>query len=36
MRYADEELIAWMADLMERKENEDREENGEKEEEDDY
>ena len=36
MRYGDEELIAWMADLMERKENEDREEHGEKEEEDDY
>ena len=35
MGYGEEELIAWMADLMERKENEDREENGEKEEEDD-
>ena len=36
MRYGDEELIAWMADLMERKENEARGENGEREEEDDY
>lgn len=35
MVYGDEELIAWMADLIERRENEDREEDGEKEEEDD-
>lgn len=35
MVYGDEELIAWMADLIERKENGDREEDGEKEEEDD-
>ena len=35
MVYGDEELIAWMADLIERRENEDREEDGEKEEDDD-
>lgn len=35
MVYGDEELIAWMADLIERRENEDREEDGKKEEEDD-
>ena len=35
MAYGDEEFIAWMADLIERKENEAKEENGVKEGEDD-
>ena len=35
MEYGDEEFIAWMADLIERQENEDAEEKDEKEEEDD-
>ena len=35
MAYGDEEFIAWMADLIERKDNEGKEENGVKEEEDD-
>ena len=35
MEYGDEEFIAWMADLIERQENEDAEGKDEKEEEDD-
>ena len=35
MAYGDEEFIAWMADLIERKENEGKEEKEEKEEEHD-
>ncbi len=35
MEYGDEDFIAWMADLIERQEDEDMEENGVKEEEDD-